>query len=50
MTKNINLYFTDTNSKLSTLQTDLNEHKRITDASFEDIKRDVNGKVSTGKL
>ena len=50
MTKNINLYFTDTNAKLSALQTDFNEHKRNTTASFDDLRHNLNGKVSEVQL
>lgn len=50
MTKNINLYFTDTNAQVSALQTELSEHKRNSKASFEDVKHNINGKVSQIQL
>lgn len=34
MTKNINLYFTETNKKLSSLETELSTQKRDTNANF----------------
>lgn len=50
MTKNINLYFTDTNGKVSSLQTDVNEHKRNTTALVDTLQQNINGKVSTNQL
>ena len=50
MTKNINLYFSDTNAKLSSLQTDFSEHKRNSAASVEDLKNNINSRVSEVQL
>ncbi len=50
MSTNINLYFSDTNAKVSTLQTDVNEHKRNTAATIETLQHNINGKVSDAQL
>lgn len=50
MTKNINLYFTDTNGKVSSLKTDLNDHKRNTAALTDTLQLNLNGKVSSNQL
>lgn len=50
MTKNINLYFTETNKKLASLETDLSTHKRETGANIETINNNLNQRVSEVQL
>ena len=50
MTKNINMYFTDTNKQISDLETNINSHKFGMEATIEEIQKEINNRITELQL